>query len=430
MKNYLKNQIIYQCFPRNFSASGNFLGVVDKLDYIASLGTDILYLTPISPIGKKGRKGSLGSPYAISDYEKINPEYGTLENFKNLIEKVHLHKMKLMIDIVFNHTSRDSRLLKDHPEWFFRDRNGNFANKVGDRSDVYDLEYRGNPKLIEYLVGVIEKYLSYGVDGFRFDVASLLPEEFYIALKRMIDAKYPETILLAESVDPGFCSYVRSLGYNALSDAELAKYFDLLYGYDTFNYLRDYLTKGNEYTLYAFKTALHLEESTLPSSAMRIRGLENHDTPRIIEYAKTPILMRNLAAYPLFLKGPGFIYNGMESKADHHPTLFDKDLINMDIDRERFDYLLGLLKVKKNEKNLELLTSEVALNGGELIIVKNTYKDSNVEYGLFNLAPQPALYPLEWVEKGTYVDEIGGKKIEINGKSILLDEPLYLKKAS
>jgi hypothetical protein len=140
--------------------------------------------------------------------------------------------------------------------------------------------------------------------------------------------------------------------------------------------------------------------------------------------------MRNLAAYPLFLKGPGFIYNGMESKADHHPTLFDKDLINMDIDRERFDYLLGLLKIKKNEKNLELLTSEVALNGGELIIVKNTYKDSNVEYGLFNLAPQPALYPLEWVEKGTYVDEIGGKKIEIDGKSILLDEPLYLKKAS
>jgi hypothetical protein len=138
--------------------------------------------------------------------------------------------------------------------------------------------------------------------------------------------------------------------------------------------------------------------------------------------------MRNLLAYPLFLKGPGFVYNGMESKADHHPSLFDKDLIDMDIEQEWFNYLIKLLRIKKDRKNLALLTSEVALNDGEIIIVKNTFEDSSVEYGLFNLAPQPALYPLEWIEKGTYIDEISGKKIDIDGKSILIDEPLYLKK--
>ena len=98
MKKELINSTIYQVYVRNFTKEGTFNALNEKLDYIKDLGIDILYLLPISPIGEVGRKGDLGSPYSISDYSKINPELGTLEDFKSLLKATHDHQMKLMID--------------------------------------------------------------------------------------------------------------------------------------------------------------------------------------------------------------------------------------------------------------------------------------------------------------------------------------------
>lgn len=133
-KNNLKyrNQIIYQVFPRNFSKEGTFSEIIKKLPDIKKLGTDILYLMPINEIGVICRKGVLGSPYSIKDYYEINKEYGDLEDLKRLISATHDQKMKIIIDIVFNHTSRDSVLTKKHPEWFVHNELGNFTNRFGD----------------------------------------------------------------------------------------------------------------------------------------------------------------------------------------------------------------------------------------------------------------------------------------------------------
>ena len=115
----LRNQLMYQVFVRNYSEEGTFAAVESDLERIKSLGTDIVWLMPIHPIGKVKRKGSLGSPYAISDYRAINPEFGTLEDFKSFVNSVHAHGMKCIIDVVYNHTSPDSLLSKAHPEWFY-----------------------------------------------------------------------------------------------------------------------------------------------------------------------------------------------------------------------------------------------------------------------------------------------------------------------
>ena len=120
----LRNLLIYQVYTRNHTKEGTFKALEKDLERIKNLGTDILYLLPIHPIGKKEKKGNLGCPYSISDYRKVNPEYGTLEDFKDLIKQVHDKNMKLMIDVVFNHTSRDSRLLNEHPDWFYHKPNG------------------------------------------------------------------------------------------------------------------------------------------------------------------------------------------------------------------------------------------------------------------------------------------------------------------
>ena len=125
-----RNQVMYSVFVRNYSEEGTFNGVRKDLDRIKALGTDIVWLLPIHPIGKKAPKGTLGSPYAISDYRKINPEYGTMDDLKQLVADIHARGMKCIIDVVYNHTSPDSWLAKNHPEWFYHEPDGSFANKA------------------------------------------------------------------------------------------------------------------------------------------------------------------------------------------------------------------------------------------------------------------------------------------------------------
>ena len=114
----LRNQIIYSVFVRNYSEKGDFKSLEADLGRIKGLGVDIIWLMPIYPIGVSHRKGSMGSPYAIRDYRAINPELGTMEDFTDLLEKIHEFGMKCIIDIVYNHTSKDSFLAKNHPEFF------------------------------------------------------------------------------------------------------------------------------------------------------------------------------------------------------------------------------------------------------------------------------------------------------------------------
>ena len=150
----LRNKIIYQVFPRQHSNKSNFEGVVYDLDRIKSLGVDILYLLPIHPIGQKNKKGTLGCPYSIQNYRLINEDLGGVNEFVKLINEAHSRGLKVMIDVVYNHTSKDSYLLKKHPEWFYKNKQGEFANRVGDWWDVTDLDY-SSKELWEELISTL-----------------------------------------------------------------------------------------------------------------------------------------------------------------------------------------------------------------------------------------------------------------------------------
>ena len=426
MKSFLKNNVIYQVYVRNFTKEGTFNALKEKLDYIKSLKVDIVYLLPISPIGIKSRKGTLGSPYSIEDYTKINPELGSKGDFASLIEETHKKGMKIMIDMVFNHTSRDSWISKNHPDWMYHNSDGEFANKVGDWSDVYDLDTFNND-LIEYLVSVIRYYCSLGVDGFRFDVASLISKNFFEALKNMLNSEYPETILLAESVHPGFVSSLRSQNFNCLSDGELVDTaFDLLYPYNSFENLRNFLETKDIKWLDFYKYSLLLEESMTPANSLRIRQLENHDQKRLYQYTHDFVLLRNLAALSPFMKGPMFIYNGLETKADHLESLFDKDDMSWEIDDKWFAFIQKIIKYKKEKFNLDLNTTEPLLNGGESIAFKNVYSDGSYSFGVFSLSGKEETINDQTLIDGTYVDYLTGKEVTIKDHTIKVKEPLYL----
>jgi len=186
----LRNKVIYQVFPRQYSKENNFQGVIKDLKRIKELGTDIVYLLPIHPIGVKNKKGSLGCPYSIQDYRKICRDLGTFSDFEELINRTHELGMKLIIDVVFNHTSRDSRLLNEHPEYFYKNESGEFANRVGDWWDVTDLDY-SNKDLWNELIDTLGFYARLGVDGFRCDVATLVPLEFWVEARKALEEINP-----------------------------------------------------------------------------------------------------------------------------------------------------------------------------------------------------------------------------------------------
>ena len=170
---HLQNQVIYSIYVRNHTEEGTFRAVIGDLDRIRALGTDIIWLMPIHPIGVKGKKGSLGCPYANRDYRSVNPAYGTMDDFRALVDAIHARGMKCMIDVVYNHTSPDSVLYAAHPEFFYHGKDGKPGNKMGDWADVIDLDYE-NRALWEYLTDTLVMWAGL-VDGFRCDVGSFVP---------------------------------------------------------------------------------------------------------------------------------------------------------------------------------------------------------------------------------------------------------------
>ena len=117
---WVRGGVIYEIYPRQFSEQGNFAGVTAQLDRLKELGVNILWLMPIHPIGQEKKKGPIGSPYAVRDYYAVNPDYGTPEDLKRLVAEAHRRGMKVIIDVVANHTSWDSVMMKT-PEFYVRD---------------------------------------------------------------------------------------------------------------------------------------------------------------------------------------------------------------------------------------------------------------------------------------------------------------------
>ena len=174
----LRDSILYSIYVRSHTEEGTFLSIIPDLKRIKALGTDIIWFMPIHPIGVKNKKGSLGCPYANRDYRTVNPCYGTMEDFRKLVDAIHALDMKCMIDVVYNHTSPDATLVTEHPEFYYRKPDGSFGNKTGDWSDVIDLDY-SNPALWDYQIESLRQWASL-VDGFRCDVASFVPVDFLV----------------------------------------------------------------------------------------------------------------------------------------------------------------------------------------------------------------------------------------------------------
>ena len=210
---WLRTGTIYEIFPRDFSSAGNFNGVTAKLDDIKALGVNVLWIMPIHPIGEKGRKGDFGSPYAIKDYYAVNPDYGTLEDFQRLVEGAHQRGMRVIMDIVANHTAWDSVLMA-HPEFYKQDGQGQIVPPVPEWTDVAGLNYQ-NPELRKYMIAMLKYWLQTAdVDGFRCDVAYAVPTDFWEQARAELSKIKPDIMMLAEASKPELLTNAFDIDYS------------------------------------------------------------------------------------------------------------------------------------------------------------------------------------------------------------------------
>lgn len=305
-RDWVRDGVVYEIFPRAFSQQGNFNGITARLDDLKELGVTILWLMPIHPIGQEKKKGTIGSPYAVRDYYGINPDYGTKEDFQRLIKEAHRRGMKVIIDIVANHTSWDSVMMKK-PEFYERDASGRITYPH-DWSDVAELNYK-NPQLRRYMIDMLKYWIhDFDLDGFRCDVAEEVPTDFWESARAELEKIKPDIVMLAE-------------GHKA---ELLLKAFDFDYSWPMHSALTTVLQGGRRAS--DLREEWEKEYKEWPRGALHLRFSDNHDERRAIARFGEPGALA-ASALMFTLDGVPLLYNGMEvgdTTESGAPALFER----------------------------------------------------------------------------------------------------------
>jgi glycosidase len=405
-----RSLVIYEIYVRSHSPQGTFQGVTDDLARIKDLGVDVVWLMPIHPIGRLKRKGSLGCPYSIADYYSVNPEYGRMQDFKALIHKAHALDLKVMIDVVYNHSSHDAVLFEQHPDWYHTGPDGHPVTTVPEWSDVIDLDF-SRPELWPCLISALEQWAGLGVDGFRCDVASIVPLDFWLQARAAVARVNPHMIWLAESVQARWVARRRSQGLTASSDSQLYQAFDITYDYDIFDAWKAVL--AGKLDLRYYLDMLRFQDCIYPENYVKLRCVENHDNERVMAMVKDPAQALAWTAFQAFNKGAWLIYAGQESAAKHLPSLFEKEALDWG-NYPLADFHRRLADVKKDPAVTrgELIWSRV-----EPAVLGLWYTPIGSLAGVFNLAGRSGQMEID-LPDGVYNDRLSGQNILIRGKRL------------
>ena len=329
-----KNAVIYEVNIRQYTPEGTFKAFEQHLDRLKKMGVDILWLMPVNPIGIKNRKGSLGSYYSVRDYLTVDPEYGTMDDFRHLVNRIHELGMKVIIDWVANHSSWDNPLITEHPEWYTHDSSGKIVSPVPDWTDVADLNY-DQPGLREYMKNALIYWVKEAnVDGFRCDVAGMLPVSFWNRAVPEIK-KVKHIFMLAEWDTP------------EMHDTA----FDMTYGWELYK-LFNAIAKGGKPVSH-IDSVLNHEDTIYTPDAYRMRFTSNHDENSWngTEDDRLGDAVRTFAVLSFTLPGLPLIYSGQESASNKRLRFFDKDTIRWD-DFPMMDFYTKLILLKKNNQAL------------------------------------------------------------------------------
>jgi len=353
---WVRDGVIYEIFPRVFSAEGNFNGVTARLDELKNLGVTILWLMPIHPIGQEKKKGTIGSPYAVRDYYAINPDYGTKEDLHRLITEAHKRGMKVIIDMVANHTSWDNVMMKT-PAFYVHDATGKIT-WPHDWTDVAELNY-DNPALRRYMMDMLKFWVKdFDLDGFRCDVAAEVPTDFWEEARAELEKVKPDILMLAEADKPELLLHA----------------FDLDYSWSLHSTLTDVL-QGRKMAS-AFRTVWEADQAKYPRGSLRMRFSDNHDERRAIaRFGERAALAASAMMFTL--DGVPMLYNGMEvgdTAESGDPALFERLQIFWPIAKRRPEF------PRFYKEMIALRKSSEALRRGDVEWLHNSDESRVVTY--------------------------------------------------
>ncbi len=304
---WARDSVVYEIVPRQFSPTGDFAGVTAKLDELKALGVDVLWLMPIHPLGQLKAKGSIGSPYAVRDYYAVNPDYGTKDDFRRLVDAAHSKGLKVMIDIVANHTAWDS-VMMSHPAYYKQDGQGHVISPHPDWADVAGLNY-ANPETRAYMREMMRYWVrEFDLDGLRCDAAGEIPTDFWEEVRGDMDRIHPGIFLLAEASKPEL----------------MVRAFDADYAWPMMATLNRVLMEGAGAG--ELRRTWEEEQREFPRGTVHLRCTDNHDEARAVSRFGWNGALAS-SAMMLALEGIPLLYNGMEvgdATESGDPALFEK----------------------------------------------------------------------------------------------------------
>lgn len=323
-----RNAVIYEVNVRQYTPEGTFSSFARQLPRLRDLGVDILWLMPIHPISELNRKGTLGSYYAVADYKAVNPEFGTLDDFKKLVDEAHALGMKVIIDWVPNHTGCDNIWVSAHPEYYARNEKGEMFGPF-DWTDTYKLDY-SRPDTRAAMIDAMSFWLTdANIDGFRCDVAGQVPVDFWNEARPALDkaAEGRPVFMLAEATEPELMEHC----------------FDMDYNWPMKDLFSEIAATSGQYSFIApgqtaprqFKEAhaadivklLESQEGQYPQDSYMMNMTSNHDLNSWegTEFERLGSLARAFAVLSYTLPGMPVIYTGQEVGLNRALEFFEKD---------------------------------------------------------------------------------------------------------
>ena len=393
-----RNANIYEVNIRQYTIEGTINAFRKHLPRLKKMAVDIIWIMPIQPIGEKNRKGSLGSYYSIKDYKAVNKEFGTLEDFKLLVKEAHDLEMHVLLDWVANHTAWDNVWTETNPDYYQQNEQGEFVIPW-DWSDVIALDYN-NLEMRKSMIEAMEYWMNEsGIDGFRCDMAGMVPVDFWNEARTALE-KIKPVFMLAEDEE-----VVSLLDYA----------FDMNFTWEM-HHLMNAVARGEKKPVEII-WKLPEQKEKYPADAYRMYFTSNHDenshsgtaVERMGKGAQTFALLSYL------LPGMPLIYTGQETATDKRLEFFEKDAVDWtNIPLAGFYKILNTTK-KENKAlwNGPYGGDMVDFNKGKndnIFAVKRELED-NIIIGVLNLSNEQQRLNLENdMFAGTYTDVFTDEK--------------------
>jgi len=408
---WTKNSVLYEVNIRQYTPEGTFKAFETHLPRLKELGVDILWIMPIHPISLKNRKGSLGSYYSVKDYKAVNPEFGTMQDFKDLVNKAHEMGLKVIIDWVPNHTGWDNQWIFDHKDWYTQDSLGNVIPPNPDWSDIADLNFDSKP-MRRAMIDAMDYWVKEtDIDGFRCDVAWGVPQDFWDQARASIDSIKPVYMLAEDEDHPEF----------------LKNDFESNYAWK-FHHIINEVAKGKK-TAQDIKTYFAESENKYAAGSFPMQFITNHDENswQGTEYERMGEAVKTLSVLTFTVEGIPLIYSGQEAGLNKRLLFFEKDTINWsNLEMQKFFQSLTSLK----HDNSALWNGKA---GGSMVLVETSVpqdvlaftreKDNNQVFAVFNLSENPVEAILQLPQAGDYKEYFSGEtKTLEKGSVIKLDK--------